>query len=224
MSATELLRTAVARLESDGFIAYPTETVWGLGACSDRPEGISRLIAWKGRASDAPMSLLVSSVEAALGLGCVFDEHAKRLARAFWPGPLTLVVPCQRRFASGTQRIDRALGLRCSPHPVAQALTIAVDRAGLSPLTSTSLNRTGEVPAADGVAARALISTGAETDLAEPLLVFDPEHDAGGERPSSVVDCTGGTPRILRSGAIDSARLERTWSQTQGPETRERIR
>ncbi|MBW1883495.1 MAG: L-threonylcarbamoyladenylate synthase [Deltaproteobacteria bacterium] len=204
---------ALARLAADGFVAYPTETVWGLGACADRPRAIERLARWKGRAAGAPMSLLVSSVEAAPGMGCIVEGSARRLIEAFWPGPLTVVVPCRGRFASGVRRADGALGLRCSAHPLAHALAVAVGEAGLGPLTSTSMNRSGEPPARDLGAARALLQASETGDPAEPVLVSDSGHDAGGEAPSSVVDCTGETPEVLRVGAIDCGRLEAVWSR-----------
>jgi L-threonylcarbamoyladenylate synthase len=204
---------ALAQLSADGFVAYPTETVWGLGACADRPRAIERLARWKGRATGAPMSLLVSSVAAAAGMGCIVEGPARRLIEAFWPGPLTVVVPCTGRFVAGVCRADGALGLRCSAHPLAHALAVAVAEAGLGPLTSTSMNRSGEPPARDLAAAHALVQTSETGDPAEPVLVSDSGHEAGGEAPSSVVDCTGEAPQVLRVGAIDCGRLEEVWSR-----------
>jgi tRNA A37 threonylcarbamoyladenosine synthetase subunit TsaC/SUA5/YrdC len=103
--------------------------------------------------------------------------------------------------------------LRCSAHPLAHALAVAVAEAGLGPLTSTSMNRSGEPPARDLAAARALVQTSEMGDPAEPVLVSDSGHEAGGEAPSSVVDCTGETPQVLRVGAIDCGRLEEVWSR-----------
>lgn len=226
MIAADRLQMAVARLADDGFIAYPTETVWGLGACADRPNAIRRLVDWKGRAEDAPMSVLVPSIEAAIGLGCEVEGAAQRLARDFWPGPLTLVVPCKRRFAKGVEREDGALGLRCSSHPVAHALAAAVDFAGLGPLTSTSMNRSGEPPAADRAAAEALVAdrSGDRQSIDEPLILMDSDIDAGAGAPSSVVDCTRAHPTVLRVGAIDRAHLETAWSNATRPSDREMIR
>lgn len=213
------LGAAVAHLAKDGFLAYPTETVWGLGACADRPRAIERLMRWKGRAGDAPLAVLVSSAESAEALGCRFDASARRLMGKHWPGPLMLVVPCSARLAPGVARADGALGLRCSPHPVTRALAEAVEAAGLGPLTSTSLNRSGDPPALDARAARASVgeagSRAGADPLADPLwlegLLEAPDHDAGGSAPSSVVDCTGEEPVILREGAIDRGTLEQSW-------------
>lgn len=203
-----VVEAATRWLADDGFVAYPTETVWGLGASALRPRAVERLAAWKGRAEDAPMSVLVASSEAAEAIGCRFDPLARRLAEAFWPGPLTLVVPCRRRLADGVARNDGALGLRCSPHPVASALTLAAQTAGLGPLTSTSFNRSGAAPAGCLEAARALAD---RCEPGAPWLV-DAGIDAGGGAPSSVVDCTGDRPTLLRAGAIDAEALERVWA------------
>ena len=201
---------AMCRLGADGFIAYPTETVWGLGACADRPRAVERLMAWKGRAPDAPIAVLVADAEAGVELGCRFDVHARRLVEAYWPGPLMVVVPCSGQFALGVARSDGALGLRCSPHPLAHALAVATRAAGLGPLTSTSLNRSGAAATFD--AAIEMTHDADPGDLASPLTVGERELDAGGSQPSSVVDCTGVLPEVLRVGAIDREALEERWS------------
>jgi L-threonylcarbamoyladenylate synthase len=202
---------AITRLAADGFVAYPTETVWGLGACADRPLAIERLMRWKRRSMDAPLAVLVPSAAVAPEIGCLIEPRVERLMEAFWPGPLTIVVPCRKQFAKGVARSDGALGLRCSPHPLAQALAVAVSEAGLGPLTSTSLNRAGESPAPDRAAALAMIDVEPEDVLASPLLVSASGHDAGGSAASSVVDCTGAIPRIVRVGAIERESLEKFW-------------
>jgi len=202
---------AITRLAADGFVAYPTETVWGLGACADRPRAIERLMKWKRRSTDAPLAVLVPSAAVALDMGCLIEPRVQRLMEAFWPGPLTIVVPCRRQFAKGVARSDGALGLRCSPHPLAQALALAVFEAGLGPLTSTSLNRAGESPAADRAAAMAMIDVDPDDGLGGPLLVSASDHDAGGSAASSVVDCTGPLPSIIRVGAIERESLEKFW-------------
>jgi L-threonylcarbamoyladenylate synthase len=203
---------AIARLAADGFVAYPTETVWGLGACADRPLAIERLRGWKRRSTDAPLAVLVPSAAVALEIGCQIERRAQRLMEAFWPGPLTIVVPCRTPFARGVARSDGALGLRCSSHPLAQALAVAVSEAGLGPLTSTSLNRAGESPARDRAAAVAMLDVDPDNELRGPLLVSASGYDAGGSIASSVVDCTGDLPRIVRVGAIGCEALEKFWT------------
>jgi L-threonylcarbamoyladenylate synthase len=211
----EPLREAIARLAKDGIIAYPTETVWGLGACADRPIAVERLLAWKGRASDSPLAVLVPDVATAESIGCELGGPVRRLIDAFWPGPLMIVVPCARAWAPEVARADGALGLRCSPHPLAASLARAVCDAGLAPLTSTSLNRSGEPPAQRLSDATRLVQADLASEVPNgshaPLLVSAATCDAGGDRPSTVVDCTGPVFSIQRAGAIAGDAIDRVW-------------
>ncbi len=213
MESQTTIHQAIDRLSADGFIGYPTETVWGLGACANRPIAVTRLSAWKRRSADQPLTVLVASAAAAIRLGCRIDNQANRLIEAFWPGPMTLVVPCERRFAPGVARSDGALGLRCSEHPIAVSLVAALDEAGLGPLTSTSLNRSGDAPVTDADAATSIQRAGPEVGFDAPLLFMTlasgEQCDAGAARPSMVVDCTGSMPEIIRAGEIRGETLER---------------
>lgn len=203
---------AVRVLAEGHLLAFPTETVWGLAADSQQPRALEALRNWKGRDAAQPTSVLVSGVAAARALGLDLSETALVLADAFWPGPLTLVVP-GRPGQSGAlgplgrqgpvAREDGAVGLRCSSHPVAAALAEAAEGAGLGPLTATSFNRHGAAPATDWSEAAALARS-----CVPALVCLDASPDAWGEAPSTVLDCTGGLPRILRSGTIDRAALE----------------
>lgn len=205
------LAEAVDQLAAGGCVAYPTETVWGLAADATDPRAVDALRALKGRDDDAPISILVSGPERLPALGLVLGAAAARTAAHFWPGPVTLVLPPSpsrrghspgRRgcLAPGIARADGAVGVRCSPHPRAAALVAAAERAGLGPLTATSCNRSGRPPARDRGEAAAVCAGG-------PRLL-DPEgRDADGAAPSTVVDFTGGSPRVLREGAVSEARL-----------------
>jgi L-threonylcarbamoyladenylate synthase len=195
------LADAIAHLRAGALVAYPTETVWGLGADARSESALAGLCAFKGRDSAQPMALLVTGIEAARALGVRVGEPARRLARAFWPGPLTLVLSGQGGFARGVERSDGAIGLRCSPHPTPRALAEAVERAGFGPLTATSLNRSGEQPATCASAARKLCA-----GAVDPVLVLDAAETQGGP-PSTVVDLTGREPVLLRQGAIEESAL-----------------
>ena len=198
---------AIERLSADGFVAYPTETVWGLGACADRALAVDRLMGWKGRGSNAPLAVLAATPAQVEALGCAIDARVERLIEACWPGPLMLVLPCTRSFARGVAGEKGALGVRCSPHPLSVRLATALAEAGLGPLTSTSLNRTGSPPAETRAdVSKVLAHLG--NALEEPWLVEAGSLDAGGERPSTVVDCTGASLTILREGAIPADRIE----------------
>jgi L-threonylcarbamoyladenylate synthase len=200
--SADALDAALWRVGEQGLVAYPTETVWGLGADARSDAALSRLRAWKGRSDDAPVAILVDEPARLEGLGFALGTGARRLAGAFWPGPLTLVLPCRGRFARGVARVDGAVGVRCSPHPVAAALARRCARAGVGPLTATSLNRSGAPAARTRDDARALC--GGDGPEAPLLLAIG---EAGGGAPSTVLDLTGERPAVLRWGAVPEPAL-----------------
>lgn len=197
------LGEAVRWLGEGGLLAYPTETVWALGADARSDSAVKHLRAWKGRGDDAPISILVEDFVALADLDVELGPTAKRLVGAFWPGPLTLVLPCRRRFAAGVARADGAVGVRCSVHPLAASLSRRCARQGIGPLTATSLNRSGG--AAARTRAQAEAHCGDPQDA--PHLLDVTGADAGGEAESTVVDLTGDRPDVLRWGALSNRLL-----------------
>ena len=195
----DLLAEAVERVAAGGLVAFPTETLWGLAADARSDEAVARLRRWKQRGDDQPLSVLVTSVHALPALGVEVGRLARELADTFWPGPLTMVLPCRGQFAKGVTRADGALGVRCSPHPVAASLARALDAAGIGPITATSLNRHGAPPAHNRAEAVAACTAG---DGEPPLLYVGDGLDAGGGRASTVVDLTGSKPEVLRWGSL----------------------
>jgi L-threonylcarbamoyladenylate synthase len=209
------LADAVAWIARGGLLAYPTETVWGLGADARSDAAVARLRAFKGRGDEAPISILVTGLGALAALGFRLDVAADRLAQEFWPGPLTLVLPCDGAFAPGIAREDGAIGVRCTPHEVASELAARCERAGAGPLTATSCNAAGE-PAAR---TRGEVLRVCERDPGVRVVMGGgdaagasfAQRDEGERRPevlpSTVVDLTGPTPRVLRWGALAEAAL-----------------
>jgi L-threonylcarbamoyladenylate synthase len=191
-------------IASGGLLAYPTETTWGLGADARSAKALERLRRWKGRPAHEPVALLVENAERAAQLGFQLGPAARRLAEAFWPGPLTLVVPSRDEFAPGVARDDGAVGLRCSAHPLAEALARRLRQAGIGPITATSLNRSGETAAANLTMARALCGEGPD----EPRLIDVEGAEAGGDAESTVIDTTGPTLQVLRWGALPENEIE----------------
>lgn len=191
------LREVGRHLRSGGLLAYPTETVYGLGGLVE--EGPLRaLAALKRRAADKPFLLLLPDPQGPPGL--VWHRCARRLAERLWPGPLTLVLPDPgRAFPAQVRGGSGGVAVRMSPAPVARQI---LDEVGV-PITSTSANPPGGVPARSGKealeAARAL-------GAGERLWVVDV-----GELPpapaSAIVDCTGRDPVVLRAGALDLSQL-----------------
>jgi L-threonylcarbamoyladenylate synthase len=198
------VEAALARLADDRLLAYPTETVWGLGAAARSERALAALQRWKGRARSQPIAVLVPGLEALESLGAELPGSARRLVAAFWPGPLTLVLKCRARFAAGIAGPGGAVGFRCSSHPAARALAGAAFARGVGPITATSLNRRGGAPARTRADAAALCR-----EEAGPRLLEGDWPDAGGGAPSSVVDLSGAAPDVLREGAIPAETLRR---------------
>jgi len=195
---------AVERVAAGDLIAYPTETCWGLGADAGSERALGKLRDFKGRDAWKPLSLLVSGPEQLAGLGASLSPLGRRLAEAFWPGPLTLVMICTAPLADAVGREDGAVGFRCSSHPVARGLALLAERRGVGPLTATSLNHTGRPAARTRAEARALCTSGHEAPaLVEGLRGGDLlECELPGVAESSVVDLTGPVPLVLRTGAV----------------------
>lgn len=191
------LRHVGRHLRSGGLLAYPTETVYGLGGLVE--EGPLRaLAALKRRRADKPFLLLLPDPQGPPGL--VWTRCAGRLAERLWPGPLTLVLPDPgRAFPAQVRGGSGGVAVRMSPAPVARQILAETG----APITSTSANPPGGAPARSGKeaweAAHAL-------DADERLWVVD-----AGELPpapaSTIVDCTGRDPVVLRAGALDAAAL-----------------
>jgi L-threonylcarbamoyladenylate synthase len=192
------LGDAARWVRDGGLLAYPTETVWGLGADAGSETAVQRLRGWKGRSEHAPLSILIEDAHVLELLGFEANAAARRLISEFWPGPLTLVLPCRRRFASGVARDDGAVGVRCSLHPLAAALARRLSSEGVGPITSTSLNPSGE-PA---VRTRREASAYCDDGPSAPRMLEVEGAEAGGQQASTVVDLAGGRPEVLRWGGL----------------------
>jgi L-threonylcarbamoyladenylate synthase len=188
---------AAAVLASGGLVAFPTETVYGLGADACNAAAVARIYLVKGRPADHPLIVHVASID---GLGDWADDvpgYAIALARDYWPGPMTLVV---RRsglagdFVTGGQD---TVGVRVPNHPVALGLLEAFLRAGGKGVAAPSANRFGNVSPTSAQAVAAELGD----YLAEGDQILDGGAcDVGVE--STIIDCTGDVPKILRPGAV----------------------
>ena len=190
------LARAAALLRQGELVAFPTETVYGLGADATQDRAVAAIYAVKDRPRFNPLIVHVASIEAAADL-VAFDSRASLLAETFWPGPLTLVLP---RLAESPVSLLASAGLdslavRMPNHPVARRLLAATDL----PIAAPSANRSGRVSPTD---ARHVFS---DLQGRVPLIL------AGGRSPvgleSTVVDLTGSDAAILRPGAIDRAAI-----------------
>ena len=179
---------AAARLLRTGrLVAFPTETVYGLGANALDPEAVARIYAVKGRPPTSPLIVHVASVEMARSLVTSWPDLADCLAQRFWPGPLTLVLEKQPTIPSIVTAGLATVGLRMPAHPMALAL---IKAAGV-PLAAPSANRFTQLSPTTADHVRR--SLGSDVDL-----ILD-----GGvtlNQPSTVLDLTGPTPVVLREG------------------------
>ncbi|HXQ27686.1 MAG TPA: L-threonylcarbamoyladenylate synthase [Gemmatimonadales bacterium] len=187
------LPEAVAHLRGGRLLAHPTETVYGLGSRANA-DGVRALADLKGREAGKPFLLLVDDRAMAEALGLTFTDAADALARAFWPGPLTLVLAGGRGLPD--LQGPRGIAVRWTSHAGTARLVSALGE----PLTSTSANRLGARPARD---AREIMTTFA--DATRRLLLVLDGGPVGNSPPSTVVDCTEPAPRIVRAGALAAA-------------------
>lgn len=186
---------AVAVLTSGGLVAMPTDTVYGVGVALQAPDGLARLFAAKDRPLDRAIVLLVADLEQAVSVG-VLTPVARVLAERFWPGGLTLVL-AQAAGAGLPPELTAGaatIGVRLPAHDSPRALARE-----LGPLPVTSANLSGRADARD--AADVMAQLGDRIDL-----ILDGGAARGG-MPSTVVDCSGDVPRILRAGAVATAEL-----------------
>jgi L-threonylcarbamoyladenylate synthase len=189
-----VIARAVSLLHGGGVVAYPTDTLYGLAVDPRRDDAVERLYAVKSRDPAVAMPLIAGSVAQAFTLGS-FTPAEVRLAEAFWPGPLSIVVTASRLMSARLVAADGTVAIRVADHPVAQALSLAFGCA----VTSTSANLSGAVPASD-----------ADAVLATLAGRIDAVLDAGaapGGAPSTIVQVWNGAPRLLRAGAIPFDRV-----------------
>jgi tRNA threonylcarbamoyl adenosine modification protein (Sua5/YciO/YrdC/YwlC family) len=177
-------------------IVFPTDTVYGIGTRPDRPEATARLFRAKARDRDTPLPVLVHSLEAAREVAA-FDERAERLAAAFWPGALTLILPRTAASSAWDLGGDGAtMGLRIPAHRVASALLAAT-----GPLATSSANRSGDPPATTCADVRRTFGD----LLAAYLCADDPLEGAA----STVVDLAHGAAALVRRGELAPEEIER---------------
>jgi L-threonylcarbamoyladenylate synthase len=186
-------------LADGGLVGLPTETVYGLAARADRDAAVARIFAAKGRPSDHPLIVHVADLAGADAFAATLPPAARRLAAAFWPGPVTVIVPRRPGAAEAAAAGQPTVGLRCPAHPVALALLRQAAALGVPGVAAPSANRFGRISPT-----RAAHVAG---EFGPDLLVLD-----GGDCPvgieSTIVDCSRGRPVLLRPGVLTRATLE----------------
>jgi L-threonylcarbamoyladenylate synthase len=196
------MRPALEQLALRRVPAYPTETVYGFGGAIDR-DSVDALIRLKGRPKGKPFLLLIAGSDMLAKLDLRLPSFATNLAARHWPGPLTLVLRGgERRVPEPLRGPEGGIAVRWTSHPAIQRLVRAHDDA----ITSTSANRPGVPPA---MSAREIREQWSAAIARGTLRVLDGGTLAP-SAPSTVVDCTGRAPRVVRPGAISAAVLRET--------------
>ncbi len=198
---------AAGLLQSGGIVAFPTETVYGLGADADNVAAVGRIFQAKGRPADHPVIVHVADAQAAAAWAARISASAQTLMQRFWPGPLTLVLPRSARAHDALTGGQASVGLRCPAHPWARALIQALaQRTGdaCRAIAAPSANRFGHLSATRAGHVRADLG---QAPAGPVDLILD-----GGACPlgieSTIVDLTADAPRLLRPGSISRAAIE----------------
>lgn len=187
-------------------VVLPTDTVYGIGVDAFSPQAVSILLAAKGRNRTMPPPVLIGSAAVMDALADEVPETARRLAEAFWPGALTLILPAQPSLAWDLGETRGTVALRMP------ADDLALDLLGqVGPMAVSSANRTS-LPAATTAAE-------AEQMLGEAVSVYLDDGERNTTRPSTIVDCTLATPQIVRDGAVSPAELQAIAGEVRGPQT-----
>ena len=197
------LKDAAASLRAGNLVAFPTETVYGLGADACNEKAVARIYEVKGRPSDHPLIVHISSIEQLDKWAKYIPEYAIKLARVFWPGPMTLILPrteLAKDFITGGQN---NVGIRVPAHTVALALLKEFEAQGGFGVAAPSANRFGKVSPTT--------STAVELELGKKLSNTDKILDGGASTvgvESTIIDCTNLQPLILRPGAVSTEMIE----------------
>ena len=194
---------AAAHLLAGDLVAFPTETVYGLGADASNLHAVARVYEVKGRPADHPLIVHIASMDRMGDWASDVPEYAIKLARDFWPGPMTLVLRRSELAGDFVTGGQDTVGVRVPDHVVALALLEAFELVGGKGVAAPSANRFGHV---SPTSAAAVVEELGEY-LAGDDVVLDGGACAVGVE-STIIDCTGESPRVLRPGAISVAMIE----------------
>ncbi len=193
------VRAAAGRLAAGELVAFPTETVYGLGARADDAQAVARIYAAKGRPADHPLIVHLAQPDAAPEFATDIGTAAQRLMRAFWPGPLTLILPRRPDRAAAAAGGQDSIGLRVPAHPVALALLREAAGLGVPGVAAPSANRFGRISPT--------CAAHVQQEFDADLWVLD-GGACGVGIESAIVDCRAAAPALLRPGQLSRARIE----------------
>jgi L-threonylcarbamoyladenylate synthase len=201
------IKKAAKALKDGHLVAFPTETVYGLGADAINEEAVSRIYSVKGRPTDHPLIVHISSINQLDKWARDIPEYAIKLARAFWPGPMTLILKrndIAKDFITGGQD---SIGLRVPSQPIALDLLAKFDAIGGLGVAAPSANRFGSVSPTEAIAVKEEIG---DFCSQEDLILNGGRCSIGVE--STIIDCTKSNPQILRFGAVTSRQVKKLLS------------
>jgi L-threonylcarbamoyladenylate synthase len=192
--------TAAARaLQAGELVGLPTETVYGLAADAGSDSAVAKIFAAKGRPSDHPLIVHVADAAGVGHFARELPDFANKLMQAFWPGPLTLILPRRAEVGAVAAGGQDSIGLRCPAHPVAHALLLAARALGVQGVAAPSANKFGRVSPTTARHVQGEFDAG--------LLILDGGACEVGIE-STIIDCTRGAPVLLRPGAITREQVQ----------------
>jgi L-threonylcarbamoyladenylate synthase len=193
---------AAAHLKAGDLVAFPTETVYGIGADASNSKAVARIYSVKGRPSNHPLIVHIASMDRMGDWASDVPDYGIALARAFWPGPMTLILKRSELAGDFITGGQESVGVRVPDHVVALALLEAFERVGGAGVAAPSANRFGHVSPTTAAA----VVDELEDYLGKEDLVLDGGACIVGVE-STIIDCTGSLPRVLRPGAVSAAMI-----------------
>jgi L-threonylcarbamoyladenylate synthase len=198
-SAAESIAVAARALRRGELVGLPTETVYGLGADAGNDVAVAKIFAAKGRPADHPLIVHVADASGVAHFARDLPAFAHQLIGAFWPGPLTLILPRRPEVGAVVAGGQHSIGLRCPSHPVAHALLQACRELGVHGVAAPSANKFGRVSPTT--------AAHVQSEFGDALLVLDGGACEVGIE-STIIDCTRGAPVLLRPGAITREQVQ----------------
>ncbi len=190
---------AAQALRAGELVGLPTETVYGLGADAASDAAVAKIFAAKGRPSDHPLIVHVADASGVDHFAREVPAFAQKLMQAFWPGPLTLILPRRPEVGAAAAGGQGSIGLRCPSHPVAQALLLAARALGVHGVAAPSANQFGRVSPTT--------AAHVQGEFGDSLLILDGGACQVGIE-STIIDCTRGAPVLLRPGRITREQVQ----------------
>jgi L-threonylcarbamoyladenylate synthase len=197
------IERAAKALITGKLVAFPTETVYGLGADASNETAVGRIFEVKNRPKNHPLIVHIANVSDVDFWASEFPDYAKRLAEKFWPGPMTLILPRSENAKDFITGAQESVGLRIPKHPVAQELLQAFSNLGGKGVAAPSANRFGQLSPTDAAAVKVELG---ESLGSEDIILDGGLSDVGIE--STIIDCTGTNPAVLRAGFVSPQQIE----------------